>query len=52
MTVSGTLTVLHDFKKKDGSGPRAALIANGGKLYGTTFAGGGYSKGTAFELTP
>jgi uncharacterized repeat protein (TIGR03803 family) len=35
----------------DGIGPDAALIAERGNLYGTTFEGGANGGGTAFELT-
>lgn len=46
--------VLHSFGSgKDGSQPVAGLILDSaGNLYGTTFYGGAYGKGTAFELTP
>ncbi len=38
---------------KDGSDPVAGLIFDAaGNLYGTTFAGGKFGLGTAFELTP
>ena len=37
----------------DGSHPVAGLIMDqGGNLYGTTFGGGAYGRGTVFKLTP
>jgi hypothetical protein len=48
-------TVLDTFKNKyqEGESPDASLIFDqAGNLYGTTFVGGRYSQGTAFELTP
>jgi uncharacterized repeat protein (TIGR03803 family) len=47
-------TVLHNFGYiPDGSIPYAGLIVDAsGNLYGTTYAGGVYGYGTAFELTP
>ncbi len=37
----------------DGANPQAGLIFNGaGNLYGTTYAGGEFSGGIAFEITP
>jgi len=49
-----TETVLHNFGNgKDGSTPYAGLILDAaGDLYGTTFKGGDYGLGTAFELSP
>jgi uncharacterized repeat protein (TIGR03803 family) len=48
-----TETVLHNFGNgKDGSTPYAGLILDdAGDLYGTTFKGGDYGLGTAFELS-
>jgi uncharacterized repeat protein (TIGR03803 family) len=46
---------LHSFvdNEADGKNPRTRLIFDAaGNLYGTTYAGGFYSLGTAFELTP
>ena len=48
-------TLLDTFENKyrDGQVPYASLIFDqAGNLYGTTFLGGRYSQGTAFELTP
>jgi uncharacterized repeat protein (TIGR03803 family) len=48
---SGQHRVLHSFTgdSTDGSNPKAGLIVdNAGKLYGTTFSGGFYGKGTVF----
>ncbi|MGB0116254.1 MAG: choice-of-anchor tandem repeat GloVer-containing protein [Terriglobales bacterium] len=50
-----TETVLHIFGggKSDGGNPEAGLVMdNLGNLYGTTYYGGAYGGGTAFELTP
>jgi len=50
-----TETVLHSFANngKDGNTPQAGLIFDAaGNLYGTTFSGGAYNFGTAFELSP
>jgi len=49
-----TEKVLHHFGySTDGSAPFSGLIFDGvGNLYGTTFYGGTYGSGTAFELTP
>jgi uncharacterized repeat protein (TIGR03803 family) len=47
--------VLHNFvlSATDGVNPQAGLIFdNAGNLYGTTYSGGAYNYGTAFELTP
>ncbi len=47
--------VLHNFQANDidGFAPYAGLIADAaGNLYGTTWAGGAYNGGTAFELSP
>ncbi len=52
ITPDGTETVLHAFKGgRDGATPEAGLIAVGGKLYGTTAAGGTYGYGTVFRIT-
>jgi uncharacterized repeat protein (TIGR03803 family) len=41
---SSSFTVLHQFNKKDGTGPAAGVIKDSaGNLYGTTFYGGGHN---------
>jgi uncharacterized repeat protein (TIGR03803 family) len=48
-------TLLDTFKsvRQNGQSPNDSLIFDkAGNLYGTTFVGGRYSEGTAFELTP
>ena len=48
-----TFTSLHSFTGTDGSNPYAGLIqSTGGKLLGTTSAGGAFSGGTVFTATP
>lgn len=48
-----TYTVLYRFNGQDGEQPEAGLIWDAkGNLYGTTFGGGPYGEGVAFELTP
>jgi uncharacterized repeat protein (TIGR03803 family) len=48
---SYALTTLHNFSGPDGRNPSAALIADtSGNLYGTTFSGGSYDRGTVFKL--
>ncbi len=49
-----TETVLHSFgADTDGSTPRIALLFDSrGNLYGTTNAGGAYSAGVVYELSP
>jgi len=52
---SWTEQVLHNFNNNgtDGYTPSSALIFGGaGNVYGTTFYGGTYNKGTVFEITP
>jgi hypothetical protein len=56
-TASGSWTehVLHDFENNgvDGIGPNGGLIFDSsGNIYGTTFDGGTYNKGTVFEMIP
>ncbi len=54
MTPSGTLTALYTFSPntpEEGYSPNSGLVeANNGDLYGTTFNGGAYSKGTIFKI--
>jgi uncharacterized repeat protein (TIGR03803 family) len=46
-----TESVLHSFAAgADGSGPEAALLARGNKLYGTTVGGGLHSHGIVFRV--
>jgi uncharacterized repeat protein (TIGR03803 family) len=57
ITPSGTLTTLYNFCSQsgcaDGANPEAGLIqATNGDLYGTTYAGGSYTAGTVFKMTP
>jgi uncharacterized repeat protein (TIGR03803 family) len=48
-----TFQTLHSFDRTDGSAPYAGLVqATNGDLYGTTLAGGHYSFGTVFKITP
>ena len=49
-----TEKVLYSFSNgTDGGNPQSGLILDGtGNLYGTTYVGGSYGYGTAFELTP
>lgn len=50
---SGKEQVLHSFgKAPDGGAPMAAMYFEGGKLFGTTSAGGAHGNGTVFSLTP
>jgi len=47
--------VLHNFEENGPGGynPQSGLILDAsGALYGTTFSGGAYDAGTAFELKP
>jgi uncharacterized repeat protein (TIGR03803 family) len=53
LTKSGKEVVLHSFGagQRDGRWPWAGLIRDGaGDLYGTTFVGGAYGRGTVFRL--
>lgn len=53
ITPSGKESVLHSFGKgTDGGAPMAAMYYTGGKLFGTTSAGGAHGNGTVFSLTP
>jgi uncharacterized repeat protein (TIGR03803 family) len=48
-----TETILYSFSGSDGQAPDASLLFDSvGNLYGTTAAGGAYSGGVAFELSP
>jgi len=51
---AATEKILHSFGGgSDGTYPTSALVVDAsGHLYGTTFAGGAYGLGTAFELSP
>jgi uncharacterized repeat protein (TIGR03803 family) len=54
ISATGQFTVLHSFTGgAGGSNPSAPLIRDAmGRLYGTTFSGGVYGKGTVFRLDP
>ena len=55
VTPSGTETVLYSFNTNgtDGITPAGVVVMDeSGNLYGTTYQGGTYNLGTAFELTP
>jgi uncharacterized repeat protein (TIGR03803 family) len=53
ITPSGKEKVLHSFGKgTDGGASMAAMYYDGGKLFGTTSAGGVHGNGTVFSLTP
>jgi uncharacterized repeat protein (TIGR03803 family) len=57
ITLSGHETVLYNFCSQtnctDGAEPAAALVqGSDGNFYGTTSAGGAYSNGTVFRITP
>jgi uncharacterized repeat protein (TIGR03803 family) len=46
-------TTLYTFNGTDGNQPYAGLVEDkAGNLYGTTFYGGPYGRGTVFKLTP
>lgn len=47
-----TEKVLNSFNGEDGSDPMAGVTLYDGNLYGTTYQGGAYSAGTAYEITP
>jgi uncharacterized repeat protein (TIGR03803 family) len=51
---SWTESVLYSFKSTgDGCEPYAGVVLDAsGNLYGTTYAGGGYGQGIAYELSP
>jgi uncharacterized repeat protein (TIGR03803 family) len=46
-----TLTPLVNFNGSDGADPQAGLVASGGTLYGTTYAGGSSNAGTVFAFS-
>lgn len=55
LTPSGTETILHSFENStsDGFEPNAGVaLDDEGNLYGTTQAGGTYSKGAVYKITP
>jgi uncharacterized repeat protein (TIGR03803 family) len=57
VTPAGKLTTLYSFCPQsgcpDGDEPYSGLVqATNGNFYGTTSAGGAYSRGTVFEITP
>jgi uncharacterized repeat protein (TIGR03803 family) len=55
ITPTGVETVLYAFaaSASDGNGPTPFLIqASDGNFYGTTYTGGTYDVGTAFQVTP
>ena len=53
LRASGRESILHDFGDgNDGIDPYAGVIYDGGKLAGTTYAGGRYNQGTIFSLSP
>jgi uncharacterized repeat protein (TIGR03803 family) len=57
VTPAGKLTTLYSFCPQsgcpDGDEPYSGLVqATNGNFYGTTSAGGEYSRGTVFEITP
>lgn len=45
-------SVLHKFNNTDGSGPYSVVLDGKGDIFGTTFGGGKYGWGVAFEITP
>lgn len=45
-------STIFSFEGFNGAAPHAALLYYKGKLYGTTMAGGYYSQGTVFSITP
>jgi uncharacterized repeat protein (TIGR03803 family) len=52
ITLSGTLTTLHDFNYTDGYDPHALVQATDGTFYGSTLYGGTYvTAGTIFSLS-
>jgi uncharacterized repeat protein (TIGR03803 family) len=53
VTTNGDETVLHSFAGggSDGAFPFASLVAVNGTLYGTTYEGGTYGRGTVFSIS-
>jgi uncharacterized repeat protein (TIGR03803 family) len=47
-----TEKLLNSFNGEDGNDPMAGVTLYDGNLYGTTYQGGAYSAGTAYEVTP
>jgi uncharacterized repeat protein (TIGR03803 family) len=47
-----TASVLYSFAGGDGDGPAGGVTGAGGRLFGTTFRGGGSGAGTVFGLAP
>jgi len=45
-------SVLHKFRWTNGSGPYSVVLDDKGNIFGTTFGGGNYGYGVAFEITP
>jgi uncharacterized repeat protein (TIGR03803 family) len=53
LSLTGTLTILHNCTIGDGAQPMAGLVqAPDGNLYGTTEYGGAYNLGTVFTMNP
>lgn len=52
LTLSGELTVLHEFAGRDGQNPEGSLIVGSdGDLYGTTLIGGDDNRGTIYRIS-
>ena len=52
ITLSGTLTILHNFTGPDGGLPYGGLVqATDGNLYGTASSNGAHGYGTVFKIT-
>jgi uncharacterized repeat protein (TIGR03803 family) len=45
-----TFATLHSFINSEGMSPLSELTLSGSTLYGTTFAGGGYGRGSVFKV--